>query len=188
MLGYWGARPADIQKGLEIHTKLLGGGLIFGTITLPHHRDHRLKKTGELIAEAMTYIINQCEYKAWKKTFGLLDNIQAMEVTYGDENGWHPHKHIMCFTERPLTEDAVAAAESLIHALYNRYLAEKDWKASQDPVGVRLDYVKNTADGVAITQYVTKLQASFEMARGDLKQSKSTHPATRGFGSERGRA
>jgi hypothetical protein len=40
----------------------------------------------------------------------------ALEVTDG-VNGWHPHRHVMLLTARPLTRDEIDAFEAVLDAL-----------------------------------------------------------------------
>lgn len=95
-----------------------------------------------------------------------------MEVTHGG-NGWHPHRHIMLLTDPRLSADEVAAWESELHALYNRLLAKRGWKASKEHVGVRMEYVADPTESEALGKYITKLQAGFELTRSDLKWSRA---------------
>jgi hypothetical protein len=165
-------RRADVMTALDIHTLLNGGGLVFLTLTLPHTAGDRLAELVALLSEAWTYVTRQRGFKAWRERAGLVGNIAALEVTYG-ENGWHPHRHIMLLTDRQLSADEVAAWEAELHALYNRLLAKKGWKATKEHVGVRMEYVKDPTDSRKLAKYVTKMQAGFELTRSDLKKSRA---------------
>lgn len=165
-------RRSDVVTALDIHTNLQGGGLVFMTATLAHTPEHRLDDLLKLLAEMMTYISRQRAYIAWRERVGIVGNITALEVTYG-ENGWHPHRHTMYLTERQLSVDEVAEGEAIIKSLQDRFLAKKGWKLGKDRVGIRLEHVADPTDGEKLGKYVTKLQAGFELTRGDLKQSRA---------------
>lgn len=162
----------DVLLALDIHTKIHGGGLMFGTWTIPHEQGQSLADVMGMLQEGLTYVTRQRDFKEWRKGVGLVGNITALEVTCGC-NGWHPHKHIMYLTDRQLSQDEVDSAEGMMLALYNRFLAKKGWKVSKEHVGVRLDYVEDPDDAEVIGKYLSKLQAGFELARGDLKQSRA---------------
>jgi hypothetical protein len=165
-------RRSDVVMALDIHTNLHGGGLVFMTATLAHTPEHRLADLLKMVGEMMTYISRQRAYIAWREQVGMVGNITALEVTHG-ENGWHPHRHTMYLTERQLTVREVAEGEAIIKALQDRFLAKKGWKLGKDRVGIRLEYVKDPTDSGKLAKYVTKLQAGFELTRGDLKQSRA---------------
>ena len=38
-----------------------------------------------------------------KNRWGILGNIRAIEITDGDAHGWHPHLHVLCFHDTPLS-------------------------------------------------------------------------------------
>ncbi len=111
-----------------------------------------------------------------RELLGLVGTITALEVTDG-VNGWHPHRHVMLLTDRPMSRDQVDAFEAVLDDLYGRWLAKQGRKTGGvDPitgrrVGVRLEYVApGNADQLG--RYITKLQAGFELTRGDLKTSR----------------
>lgn len=59
----------------------------------------RVKKTGILGALSDFWTGNSCT--KFKKKYGILGNIRSFEVRYG-VHGWHPHFHIIIFSEKPL--------------------------------------------------------------------------------------
>lgn len=163
------ARMADVMTAIELHEER-DGGFIFGTVTLAHNKGDRLADLLKVLGDMMVWINRQRAYKQMKERLGIIGDIRALEITCGC-HGWHPHRHYLYLTERPISDDAVAAFESIMFELQTRYLLKIGWKPGRERTGVRLDPVRNGVD--AAGKYVTKLQASWEMTRSDLKQSRA---------------
>lgn len=162
-------RTEDVLEAFERH-EARGGGFVFLTVTLPHDPTQRLAELLRALSKAWERTTNSRAYKRWRETAGLVGNIGALEVTHG-VNGWHPHRHLLLFTDRKLSPDAVEAWEAELHAVYNKQLAKLGFKPSKERVGIRMDYVSKPDKAVA--RYVSKLQAGFELTRTDLKQSRA---------------
>lgn len=164
-------RTADVVEAFERH-QANGGGFAFLTQTLQHSHDDRLAPLLELLGKGWQYIANSRTYKAWKKRVGLVGNITALEVMYGVGAGWHPHRHMLLLTERPLSPDEVAALEAALHAVYVEWMAKRG-RLAKERVGLRIDPVTDAKTAVA--KYITKVQASFELTRADLKKTRASN-------------
>lgn len=171
-------RMQDVLTAFDRHAAN-GGGFAFLTLTVQHDAGERLAFLLELLGAAWKNVAEQRAFKDWRKRTGLVGSITALEVTDGG-NGWHPHRHVMFLTERPLSRDEVAAFEAKLDELYGRFLLKRGRKLggvdvrTGRRVGVRLDYVPEGAAAASqLGRYITKLQAGFELTRGDLKQSRS---------------
>ena len=115
--------------------------------------------------------------KLWKdkagkrliETYGIVGRIRAFEVTYG-ENGFHPHFHILLFTERFLNHlpclKRFIAFGSIVVSL--KGLGEPSLKH-----GVRVDVADE-----AIGDYVAKWGLDSEMTKGHVKRSKTGYSMT----------
>ncbi|MFR9807359.1 protein rep [Pseudonocardia sp. RS010] len=171
-------RMADVLEAFDRHAAR-GGGFAFLTLTVQHSHGEKLAELLALLGGAWAFVARSREYRQWRERLGLLGNITALEVTDG-RNSWHPHRHVMLFFERPPSRDEVEALEAVLDELYGRWLAKQGRKRggvdqhTGRRVGVRLDYVPPDSAGrrEQLGCYLTKLQAGFELARGDLKQSR----------------
>ncbi len=173
------ARMSDVLTAFDKHSAN-GGGFVFMTLTVHHEPGEALAVLLDLLGGAWKSVAEHRQFKEWKQRLGLLGNIMALEVTDG-RHSWHPHRHVMLFLERPPTRNEVEAFEAVLDELYGNWLAKQGRKKVKviDPrtskrVGVRLDYVPADDTGRAeqLGRYLTKMQAGFELARGDLKQSR----------------
>lgn len=74
------------------------------TLTFSHSKNDSLSTNMENMAKA-TKSFNQQINKKFKKNIGFVGSIRALEVTYSDKNGWHPHNHIVYISEKKLSDE-----------------------------------------------------------------------------------
>lgn len=85
-------RAKEIRAAVDQWTAS-GGKVLFVTLTVPHTRQDDLAAMVLKYRDALTRFRSG---KAWSKItgrFGFAGLIRAVEVTYGQANGWHPHIH-----------------------------------------------------------------------------------------------
>lgn len=172
-------RMGDVLLAIDRHLAN-GGGFGFLSLTVQHERGEALRMLLDLLGGAWKSVAEQREYKAWKARLGLLGTITALEVTTGEVNGWHPHRHVLLFFQRPPTRNEIEALEAVLDELYGRWLTKAGRKrggvdsTTGRRVAVRLEYVTpgSPEHSEQLGRYLTKLQAGFELTRGDLKQSR----------------
>lgn len=70
------------------------------TGTLRHAVSHKLAVTSQVIADAWSLFFTGREGQEIREQLGVEFTIRALEATYGDENGWHPHLHIVVFANQ----------------------------------------------------------------------------------------
>lgn len=90
------------------------------TFTLAHDQKDTLAGNREKLAESIKRTFSGKIWQNLKSEYFLTGGkIQAYETTYG-ESGWHPHAHVILYTERELIEIELSGLET---ALRRRYLA-----------------------------------------------------------------
>lgn len=67
------------------------------TLTFPHGRMDSLADLLDRQAKALQRFKNSVTYKQTMGAVERLGSVRSLEVTYGDENGWHPHTHDLVF-------------------------------------------------------------------------------------------
>lgn len=70
------------------------------TGTLRHAVSHKLAATSQVIADAWSAFFTGREGQEIREQLGVEFTIRALEATYGEEHGWHPHLHIVVFTNQ----------------------------------------------------------------------------------------
>ena len=113
---------------------------------------------------------------AWQRLKGRLDiagHIIALEVTWGDPNGWHPHYHVLLIHDQDLDAAAIAALHSHIHSRLAASCRNHGLRQPDQLYAVRIDpNVSATAVGAYISKGGDWIPAE-EMTRGDLKTSRT---------------
>lgn len=79
-----------------------GRHVTFATLTTRHYWGMPLRKLRRAVAAIWTRVIGGKGWKEWREEQHA-HCIRRLEVTYG-ANGWHPHIHVLIFTDEPLGE------------------------------------------------------------------------------------
>lgn len=178
-------RARDVQAAVVEHAKN-GGGLLFLTLTIRHDEAARLRDSLGLVIEA--WRATQ-QGKAWverRESLGLLGQIKATEITYG-QNGWHPHLHVLLFTEK---RSSVETVEKWREWLTTRWIATVQRVAEKagvegnfEPTVLRgIDLRIADGGGKVVGQYLAKVQekqigrrtdVALELTRFDLKRGRA---------------
>jgi len=164
------ARQAELVTAMEKWTAN-GHALAFLTLTVRHNKRQSLARLWEAISPAWNRVAAGASWSGNKKTlgdkarFGIHGFVRLVEVTHGDENGWHPHLHVLLFLKEELTDQQM---EDLRARLYRRWelalasegLSAVEWHTDPETgvtkaVGVDLRRVE---DGLStLAEYFTKM-------------------------------
>lgn len=168
-----------------------GHGLAMMTLTLRHYRRMRLGTTrkrerGGLVAiqhDAWITAFGSRAGKMWQRLqaeHGIVGYVRVWECTVGPDHGWHPHFHVLLFTDQPWTEDRRAAFEGAAFARWVRSVQKAGGYRPNDK-GCKVD-VPRPKDAQQFARYLFKSQdgkARFErwspgdeLARADLKRGR----------------
>jgi plasmid rolling circle replication initiator protein Rep len=78
------------------------------TLTAPHHATDDLKDLLSKLGKAKKHLFgDRKSIKFWDEHMPSIGHITSTEVKYSDQNGWHPHFHIIIFTKQSYSQDAV---------------------------------------------------------------------------------
>ena len=144
-----------------------GGGLLMAAFTLRHSRSDKLANIRGILAEVLRELSHHRSFIALKKSYQVIGYISASEITWSEDNGWHPHRHYCFITERQLTDEEIQAFERLLTAVYIAILA-KHGRDGLDGVAVKL---QAAAGGAA--DYLAKWGIAEELARQPIKKARS---------------
>lgn len=76
-----------------------GGEVYLMTITFRHHAGMQLEDSMKDLSSALSKLKATRAYKAILERAGAIGNVRALEVTHGEDNGWHPHVHELIFAQ-----------------------------------------------------------------------------------------
>lgn len=92
------ARRAELSAGLVSHLTN-GGAAYLLTLTFPHEADHPMAELIERFTKARQRLQNSRAWKGIMKEAGRIGSVASLEVTISEENGWHPHLHMLIFAQ-----------------------------------------------------------------------------------------
>lgn len=127
------------------------------TLTIRHARRHDLKRTSKLVSEAWSKMFEGREGKETRRLLGMAHYVRALEPTWGPENGWHPHLHIVLLTEGEISAETLQYlrerwAESVRNAGLDADGFHQEFQPNEER-GAKLREIFQSRDG----RYVSKL-------------------------------
>lgn len=155
-------RRAELVTVTE-KAKAEGLGVYLVTLTVPHGLGDDLGEMLEKMRLAYARLSGDRVAKDLKKSISLVGTIRAWEVTDGP-NGFHPHFHVLWFSERkPLP----STLQQFISPIWQHACEAYGLPRPSDAHGCRVD------EGREAAAYVAKWGIEDEMTKGHVKRSKS---------------
>lgn len=150
-------RAADALK-MNVH---------FVTLTVPHGVSDDIKVMNDLLSQALRRMSSgmysvKNQLRAIAPESEIHGYIRAFEVTHG-QNGFHPHYHILVFTDRGVTASAVG------YVYRNAWIRACQLSGLPQP---SLEHGVTVQDGLFAAQYASKWGLEDEMTKANAKTSK----------------
>jgi hypothetical protein len=165
-------RAAELRDALtawETH----GHAASLVTITVPHDLGDRLSKLLDAERDVWRHVTQGATWQRLKRKLGIVGHIIALEFTWGDQNGWHPHYHVLVVHRQDLGAAAIAQLHAHIHSRLAVGCGDHGLREPDQLHAVRIDpNVSATAAGAYIAKGGEWTPAE-EMTRGDLKTSRT---------------
>lgn len=153
-------RRTELQQGLAnwIDT---GGHAYLSTFTNSHHRGDNLDQL--LIGQKKAFVKfwEKRVVKEMLKRLGYKGRIVATEVTWGEQNGWHPHYHMILFFDHEINEQGLQTFLAL------------QWQDACIKAGLKapdLIHGVDVRNGTYAAEYVSKWGLEEELTKGHLKK------------------
>lgn len=146
--------------------KHAGGFLYFVTITSRHNKNTHLRtlKAGQTLAKKKFFTGRKAE--ALFAEFGKVGHITSNELTIGCENGFHPHTHMLIFSDKYFNADDLIKLQLKL-ALH--------WQNACRLAKIDIPDLKHgldLKDGTYADKYVSKWGLEEEMTKSQLKRGK----------------
>ena len=153
------------------HAKDVKGFTYLLTLTSPHYAYQNLSLLRERMTKAKDLFFGGKKNSSlFQKQLGKIFHVTNLEVTYG-QNGWHPHNHILIFSDKYLSIQEFTRIKILL---------ADHWSNCLSKVGIRKlvgdeKYIAcDLQDGTYAEQYVSKWGIESEMTKGHLKQGRES--------------
>jgi hypothetical protein len=165
-------RAAELRDALTTW-ETSGHAASLVTITVPHDLADSLRKLVDAERDAWKRVTGGAAWQRLKRKLGIAGHIIAMEFTWGDENGWHPHYHVLVVHDQDLGAAAIAQLHAHIHSRLAASCRDHGLRQPDQLHAVRIDpNVSATAAGAYVAKGGQWTPAE-EMARSDLKTSRT---------------
>lgn len=129
-----------------------GNQVVMLTYTLSHRLTDPLEDTLEILTEARRFMKSGEAWQTIQYTYNIVGSISALEVTWGSDNGWHPHCHELVFIKWKRLNGSFF--QSFQSDLQERWLHALDLKGGKGLKDVALDVQKAYAK---VNNYVAKM-------------------------------
>ncbi len=155
-------RKNEVVQALESHISQ-GGQLYFVTFTFRHSKEQSLKELREKQKIAFAHLRKSRGYLKYKKLVGYSGLIRALEVTWGQSNGFHPHTHEIIFSDNKVSFQSI---KRLLFPVWVDACKKAGLPAPSFRRGI--DVQGGEKAGAYITKYGNELTKShLKKARGD---------------------
>lgn len=139
-------------------------GIYLFTLTLPHYRKDDLKILMKSIRNAVKLFKESGTYKTALKTLNYIGEIRALEVTWSNKNGWHPHFHSIFFFENILTKKQIDDLKKKLLKLWQACCLKSNLKKPNQR-GIDIQ------DGSHANEYINKWGIEHEVSKWVSKKA-----------------
>lgn len=157
-------RREELKKAVE-RWSLSGGHIYMLTITNKHNSSHSLGFLKDSQKKAMKRFFEGRRSQALMARLGKKYHITNYEVTYG-MNGWHPHHHVLVFSDKYL---GISDFHDLEQDLKAHWI--NCCKLSNLPLP-SMEHGLKLCDGTYAAEYVAKWGIEHEMTKGHIKKGR----------------
>jgi hypothetical protein len=139
------------------------------TLTFQHKRETPLVQSLQVLTDAFRKLRSGSPWERLTKRYGLVASVTSLETTWGNENGFHPHKHLLLFSTLERKRINTEELKVVVSSRWVNILERMGYYAS-DLYGVSVE-VGNEKVG----NYVSKWGVEHEMTKGGQKTGIDGH-------------
>lgn len=160
------------KRRIELEAAVAKSGLtpVLVTVTLQHSRQDPLKDLIEDLTNTLRSLKSGGWWQRFKDQHRVKAYVSSLEVTWGAENGWHPHKHWLLFVEMPVDQVNSDQLKAQLTARYTELLAKVGRYASNY---YGIDLIVGQPAAVEVGRYVTKWGLASEVTKAVVKNGRS---------------
>lgn len=114
-------RREELVRGREQAAKL-GYQMVMLTLTAPHYLNDDVGDLLRGLRESLNKVFKDRSGRNFINRFQILGRIRALEVTWSENNGFHPHFHILLFVPTGYSAKDFKDMEDTFFSLVERCL------------------------------------------------------------------
>ena len=170
------ARARELADAIAKHHGR-GGSLLMVVLTLRHHRGELLDDLVDGLQAALSATFRGAPWARWRDRLGILGRVTTREVTWGGDNGWHPHANLLMFLERPLTAAEAEEFDLWLSERWRSMVVRQGLQEPNDRRGCVLEVVGNDeAAGIYVGKLQESMSVPLEMTWVEAKRSGGLMP------------
>lgn len=158
-------RSLELQQAIDAAIAR-GHGAAMVTMTFSHHKTDFLSTMLPAFRKAQRAMKSGRAAEAIRAQFGVLGEVRALEVTWGEVNGWHPHIHAVTFFRRPLSKLELRLYQAKLFKLWRRACIKNALGSPNLEHGVDVRPARSGAE------YAAKWGFATELCRLHIKRGK----------------
>jgi hypothetical protein len=167
-------RAEEINRAVEPHLAG-GGGALLLTLTLPHGPGDALAPRLNLVSTALKACFKGSGWERRRDRLGYVGSIRSVEVTWGEDTGWHPHVHVLVLFDRQVGEARAEDFRAWVYGRWNGFCEDRGFGTVHPVHGVDVEVVSTSGD---LSRYLGKAEGGAwevgqEVARGDAKRGRA---------------
>jgi DNA-directed RNA polymerase subunit RPC12/RpoP len=135
-------RRDEITRAVEAH-RATGGRVLFGTLTLRHHKGQSFDFLASAVADCWGAVTKGKQWDKDRERISLVGFVRTFETKYSAENGWHVHVHFLLFLP------AEGTASGLLARLFGRWSRKAESLGLNAPLLIGQDLHEVTGDDAA---------------------------------------
>lgn len=166
------ARKQEIKVATDLHAEA-GGFMYMVSMTFSHQRNDLIVPMLGKFAQARTWMRQHRVFKQLRREMGFVGDIRALEVTYGDKNGWHPHEHGLWLVADRLSRDKLRSMMNTLFTLWHAACRKAGLALPNRKRGVNIIECHSAADYMAKCGREETWGISSELSKQHVKTGKA---------------
>ena len=162
-------RKLEVRQAIDTHIAA-GGGVEMVTLTVRHGRMDVLSDLMAKLRNATKKLREHRDYKHLRELLDVVGSIRALEVTHGDQNGWHPHFHELWLFPEPLSVRQRAMLQRLLFDVWKTSSVSAGLPAPSRERGVHIQRADSAAEYVAKWGTEPRWEAASEVTKANSKR------------------
>lgn len=159
-------RIKELRTAFQEHKKQ-GGKIAMLTLTFSHKRTDKLSDILETFSKAMEKMMRGKAFDTIREEMGIIGRVRALEVTWSNENAFHPHSHIAVFYKNNVD------LEAMKKKMY------KLWKSACEKFGLKINReygldLQNAENGEKYLAKQAKWSLEQELTKAHSKKGKKS--------------
>lgn len=166
------SRKQEIKVATDLHTDA-GGFMYMVSFTFSHQRNDQIDPLLVRFAKARASMRQHRTFKQLRRDLGFVGDIRALEVTYGDKNGWHPHEHGLWLVACRLTRDQLRTMTNALFTLWHAACKKAGLALPNRKRGVNIIECHSAADYMSKAGREETWGISSELSKAHVKTGKA---------------